>query len=126
VIFESDPNALPRHAERAFEASLDEVLEAVQATAPRITGEYADSIIVIRADQGTRLVARVGSPLRRAAALERGAWVKNGRGPHMRKKGKLRITATKSFKAAFLGAAAQIPIEGISARRSRGARRVRV
>jgi hypothetical protein len=80
MIVESFPQVLFEKAERAHDAAVDDALAHAQATAPRLTGEYADSIEA----RGEGSSSVIGSPLPQAGAVERGANVGPGRrGPHM-------------------------------------------
>jgi len=111
MIIRSNPEALTRHAEEAFERTVEQTLEAVRATAPVDSGAYRSSLTSARANEGERMVAHIGSPLPYASAIERGAWV-DGPGPHMKPVGRLGATAEQSYKREFIEVAQGIPIKG--------------
>lgn len=118
------PEVLIDRTTRAFVDAVADTLLDAQQMAPRLTGEYADSLEVLSIGEGTplrgraassvprasgirpeegsagaiklstplrvdHLVAVIGSHLPQSGAIERGAFVKEGRGPHMRKVGTL-------------------------------------
>lgn len=89
---------IQRRVERAHRAALEDVARIAAAQAPRRTGEYAGSI---HAYPGEGATGRVGSPLARAGAVERGANVGPRRGPHMRGQPSVRPAAIQNYRRAF-------------------------
>lgn len=77
---------LVRPIERAFDAAVDDTLELARAEARkhRRSGRFERSLIRTSVrDMGTRLEARIGSPLRSARAKEKGAFIQAKRGPYL-------------------------------------------
>jgi hypothetical protein len=79
----TDPGPLFAHATEAFYAAAEDVLQDAANTAPWRTGRYSKSMKVWRRNRSSGPTARVGSTLPYAGPLERGAWVRHGRGVHI-------------------------------------------
>lgn len=89
----TDPGVLIDHAERSFDAAVEETVERVRADAPVLTGDYRAKFSA-RTGQtaGGSLTARIGNSHPGTRAIELGADVGPRRGPHMKAAGSLRRT----------------------------------
>jgi hypothetical protein len=100
VILTSDPQALYSNIEGAFERSLDDMRILISGREPHRTGAL-DAGYGTTTPQATTpdetLYAYIVNPKVYANAVERGAWVRSGRGPHMKGNFLVRNTLLHSF-----------------------------
>jgi hypothetical protein len=79
-----DPTPILEAAAGAFDHSCDEVVKAIQSREPHRTGRLAAGY-AIQPTAGSAAVwwAAIVNPVVYARPVERGAWMRNARGPHM-------------------------------------------
>lgn len=101
----TDPTPLYESLAGAFEAATDQVLGAVKSKQHKRTGALAASyqLSSISDDGGTWATA-VTSPLPYAMPVERGAYLRGRRGPHMKGNSIVKRTGNAVFGAAMRSA----------------------
>jgi hypothetical protein len=79
-----DPTPILQAAAGAFDHSCDQVVAAVAAAEPHITGRLAAGYRIAALPGGETLWwAGITNPVVYARPVERGAWMRNAAGPHM-------------------------------------------
>lgn len=91
--FSARPEVLLQHIDMTTREVAEDILGRVRATTPRHTGHLADSYHVVEVESGSgHIVLGITSDVEYAAAIERGAWLRGRRGPHISGSGKGRHT----------------------------------
>lgn len=97
-----DPRAMFEQIVGAFDHASDVALAAVRATEVRKSGRLADSYqLGAPHEEGMVWWTDVVSALPYAGPVEHGAWMRTGRGPHMRGNRLLRLSVGKVYAAAM-------------------------
>lgn len=91
--FQSGAGKLFERIESATHEAGEDILRYVQQRTPKLTGRLASSyeLVEVKSEPGHVILA-IASDLPYAGAIERGAWVRGGRGPHISGSGKGRHT----------------------------------
>jgi hypothetical protein len=100
-----DPTPILEAAAGAFDHSCDEVVATIAAREPHRTGRLAAGY-AIQPTAGSETVwwAAIVNPVVYARAVERGAWMRNARGPHMHGNTLVRKTVQSTYGPAMRAA----------------------
>lgn len=95
--FQSDAHVLFDHIESSTRSAAEDIQRTAEANQSRRTGRLVQGMDLeeVTSEPGHTVMAMV-SDAPYAQQVERGAWVRSGRGPHMRGNRVMR-TAAKSF-----------------------------
>ena len=86
MIFKDDSGLLVDHATETFYGAAKDTLDVLKDIAPRVSGDYAGSLKMWRRKRAKGPTATIGTrKVPYGNALEFGAVVRHGRGPHIRR-----------------------------------------